>query len=109
MAPHSCSPLAPPCPPLIPALPRVPHVGPQAAVATTHLATCHPPAPRTEVYGSRALDVCFDTGAGGMMGDDVGHVADLLGHTPEVGARYGTALHIVLKTEWRLEKCRGVL
>ncbi len=60
-------------------------------MAVTRLATCRPPAPRTEVYGSRALDVCFDTGAGGMMGDDVGHVADLLGHTPEVGRGCGSS------------------
>lgn len=59
----------------------------QVAIAATRAATDAPPHARTEVYGSRALDVCFDTG--GMGDDGTALVAHLLRVPSEVGQRQG--------------------
>jgi hypothetical protein len=39
-----------------------------AAIQVTRIVTGADPHPKTEVYGSRALDVCFDPAAMGGMG-----------------------------------------
>ncbi|KAG2490133.1 hypothetical protein HYH03_011438 [Edaphochlamys debaryana] len=53
----------------------------EIAIEATKIATGLPPHPRTEVYGARALDVCFDS----SMGDDgTGMVAAMLGTENEI-------------------------